>query len=856
MLLLCFAVPTLAQKPSLETILTYAEKSGETTWRKVQERDPSLSSREIYRYALVLCETGNHPDRLAPLFQTAAQMQDRDPNSRGYGNFHWRLSEDAVRDFNAVEFCMQSASLIWLRHKETLPPDAHTTLKETLDFALEGSLRHGVRESYTNIALMNAGNLILLGESMNRPKAVTEGQRRLELAAQYTYRYGTHEYVSPTYYGVNLEVLSIIHAFAKNNKSRELAHALLELMWTDTALNYFPPAQRLAGTHSRSYDYLRGLGHLDTSLWVEGWLDGRQRGGTNTIYQALATYHPSKQIRELANQYPRLIRQSWDVTSHAARTHYILPDITLSTSGANYRAQDIMLAIDFPGPRESVRGYFIPDGRQDPYGKKRIAAGNHQKALHLTPLWRATQQKQDALGIVTYRPEDIPETSTTLESHIVLPANNDGLYINDRPISLTSTPTITLSANDALILKKGSATVGIRVPHATRQDGTPATIQLINDHNNYGAIRLSVSHFSPTKTHTPTAAFWVRVGSTLTTETDFQTWQKQFIAATPFVTDTTTNLNITVPSPDGALQLTQTGNIVTPSHTTAVLEYNGQDIGKNILDQVTWFTQDLTQNQPDTLTISTQGTYIEAESGLIISPIVTGQDLQASQGQYIWMPGKEGARGGSDLGSVSYPLQVPQEGIYYIWARVLTPTPDDDSFYIRIYNAQEQLVPRSDWHMRQHPTWTWIPLTLQSDATGFQLPSGTLHFELRVREDGAKIDQLYITPNANDTPQDVPLTPQGNTDFNNDGATNFADFVLFVHAFGATPNMPNYVPNMDLNASNSIDLTDFILFALQYNQPAPTHLSKRHPRPKIRATNAPPAHTLTHVNAEFKPSCI
>ncbi|MFT5369696.1 MAG: hypothetical protein ACI8V2_004674, partial [Candidatus Latescibacterota bacterium] len=719
---------------------------------------------EIFRYALVLCESGNHPDRLKTLFEVAAQMQDRDPNSQGYGNFHWRWSEETVKDYNAVEFCMQSAAIISLRHQNTLPQNARDIFLETLQFAIEGCMRHGIRESYTNIVLMNAGNLILLGESMGKPHLVKEGHRRLELAAQFTYHYGTHEYVSPTYYGVNLEVLSIIERFAQNEKSQQLAHALLELMWTDIALNYYPPAQKLAGTHSRSYDYLRGLGHLDVSLWVEGWLTGSQRGGTDAIYQALATYHPSEQIRNLSTQYPRLIRQSWDVTTHAARTHYILSDITLSTSGANYRAQDIMLSIDFPGPRESIRGYFIPDARHDPYGKIKFAAGNHQKALHVTPLWRAAQRNKDALAIVSYRPEDLPDTYTSLESHIVLPLNTDGIWINDRAISLTATPVIAVQPNETIIIKQGTASVGIRVPYATKQDGTPAAIQLINDMNTYGAIRLTVNHLSQSKHQNPSAAFWVRIGSGLKTNIDFQNWQQQFIAAKPFVTSAASDLNITVPATGGAVQLNLSGKTVVPAHTTAILEYNGEDIGRQIFDRLDWFAQSITSHAPDTILVSPQkGTYWEAEKGQIVAPMVQNQDLQASQGTYVWMPGPEGARGGSDLGAITWPLQIPVAGTYFIWARVLTPTPDDDSFYVRLYSPQEILIPRSDWHAGQHKTWTWIPMRLnRSDtATQFQLPQGHSHLKLRVRENGAKIDQLYITPNA----QDVPITPQDNTDF-------------------------------------------------------------------------------------------
>ena len=66
----------------------------------------------------------------------------------------------------------------------------------------------------------------------------------------------------------------MIEAFAKRPRGVEQSRALLNYFWTDIALNWFAPAQRLSGTHSRSYDYLSGLGEFDKHAQLNGWLDG------------------------------------------------------------------------------------------------------------------------------------------------------------------------------------------------------------------------------------------------------------------------------------------------------------------------------------------------------------------------------------------------------------------------------------------------------------------------------------------------------------------------------------------------------------------------------------------------------
>jgi hypothetical protein len=45
--------------------------------------------------------------------------------------------------------------------------------------------------------------------------------------------------------------------------SLQPADALLRLLWTDIAVNWFPASERLGGAYSRTYDYLSGQGALD-----------------------------------------------------------------------------------------------------------------------------------------------------------------------------------------------------------------------------------------------------------------------------------------------------------------------------------------------------------------------------------------------------------------------------------------------------------------------------------------------------------------------------------------------------------------------------------------------------------------
>ena len=159
-----------------------AARRGDALWQQIatQQPRPISDCRQLLDYALMLCEARLHPERLTRVFALARQMQDRDPQAKTWGNFKWCWRDAGVTDTNAVEFCMQDALLIHVRHGDWLPPDAKQELADLLRLGVEGCLRHRVPTDYTNMAILNAGNLIVLGERLDRPDAAREGYRRLD----------------------------------------------------------------------------------------------------------------------------------------------------------------------------------------------------------------------------------------------------------------------------------------------------------------------------------------------------------------------------------------------------------------------------------------------------------------------------------------------------------------------------------------------------------------------------------------------------------------------------------------------------------------------------------------------------
>jgi hypothetical protein len=566
---------------------------------------PNASSREIVGYALALAQANQHPERLPTLVGLLVQMQDRRSGSNSFGNLKWRWGDSEVTDQNAVDFCMQDALLLWLRYRDWMPPDAQQRLYAFMQYAGRACYEHRASASYTNIALLNASDLLLWGEASNQPELAAEGSRRLEAIGAWTAAYGTHEVCSPTYYGIDLNALMSIATESRAERPRQQADELLRLLWTDIAINWFPAAERLGGCYSRTSDFLCGRGALDWYLWVNGWITSPTPGKAERAEPFCREWSPPAELRHLSSEHlPRLVRQSWGQRPAESRTQMIYGDVSLSCLGATYGRQDVPLAVDLPGPRDAPRCYFIADGRGDPYGteKYKTRAGSHPKALHLTPFWIGAQRTCDAVAVAIYRNKSLrSDEPSMLRSNFILRRDARSIWLHGAPVpSLTATGSaaVPMAVGDPLVLRYGTAAIGIRVVVASTRDGGPAQISLVDDGNPYGCLRLTIDHGPGEAPASVEVAFpqaaaglWVRVGSGLNTDAAFDTWRRTFEATLPTGVELSeTGVQIALPGVDGPVAVRCEAPYnqaarpqIVPAPGRGVLEVDGREVGRPLL---------------------------------------------------------------------------------------------------------------------------------------------------------------------------------------------------------------------------------------------------------------------------------
>jgi hypothetical protein len=373
------------------------------------------------------------------------------------------------------------------------------------------------------------------------------------------------------------------------------------------------------------------------------------------------------------------------------------------------------------------------------------------KALHLQPFWAAAQRGGDAVSLAVYRPQDMAaDVVSNCQSHFVIHRGYGSLHIAGSRTGTVETATIAIG--EPIVLRYGTAALGIRVLWNRSQDGTPGEVRLIDDRR-HSVMRLTMEHRREQTSAMPGAALWVRVGTSLNNESMFTQWRNEFESIEPLTIQTTNeHIRIEVPGVDGLVSVAAAapfgqGDVtLIPEPSTGVLEIDGQERGRPLLAHL----ECIQRHEERTRAASTidvpasAGVYWEAESGLVFPGMSIGRDQQASRSQFVWHPPEN--TWGRAASTVTWTLNVAEAGKYYLWGRVLAPDPQTDSFYLKVSTASRTLVPQSDWHTGSGPGWRWVPVALNGEkaATALDLPAGVCRIQLASREAGTKLDRLFL----------------------------------------------------------------------------------------------------------------
>jgi len=309
-------------------------------------------------------------------------------------------------------------------------------------------------------------------------------------------------------------------------------------------------------------------------------------------------------------------------------------------------------------------------------------------------------------------------------------------------------------------LRQGTAVIGIRIPWTRGQDGAACPVSIVDDNNPFGAARLTVAHVwldqsAPSARIQAGVAFWLRIGSGIDTDEAFAAFRKAFDAAPSEVIVTKEGLRIQVSGLTQPLSVAagapfDRDPVTSPAPPRTVLGLDGQDIGRSVLAASPVIQAYLRSCKHEVAVVvaADAPTVWEAEQACFTVPYeVCTNDGSASGGAYLWVPETDGQNSGGS-GRATFTLMLASAGRYRLAGRVLTPTPDDDSFFISLCSEDgKPILSETMWSPGVHKSWTWCDITPPGERAPatLSLPQGKVTLTLRPREAGAKLDQFRLT---------------------------------------------------------------------------------------------------------------
>jgi len=444
---------------------------------QVARRDNRIELREAVSAAFGLTVLNQDRGSVSRIFQMVLDRQVMNPNAPDFGDLPWNLFNDDVHDGNSIEFGTIFWGPLLLGYSGDLPPATLHDVKAHIPAALASLKRHNPPVSYTNIYLMNAINRLLLAEAVGLRPEESEATARLQLWLDYTAHTGIHEFQSPTYYGTDLESLTLCARYATSPEAKNACLQTLDVLWKDIAASYLPAAHRLVGPHSRDYDFLRGKRGLQPWIYAAGIGALEAPPSVSALADMLpGGYSPTPQALKLGSYADRIVQSSWDTDPFATRYLWITPDFAIGSAGKDYGPQDKLFAFDFPDP-DTVTVTLMPDVYNSPYGIYRHPDhSGHLKQSHLKHWVSSVQDRGLVLFDQDLNPQADAQGSFGLADNLVLPASADEATLDGKPMDLSHAVLVKGKIGSVIGLRKDSGCFAAMPYHSDPFNNAPPEV--------------------------------------------------------------------------------------------------------------------------------------------------------------------------------------------------------------------------------------------------------------------------------------------------------------------------------------------------------------------------------------------
>lgn len=123
-----------------------------------------------------------------------------------------------------------------------------------------------------------------------------------------------------------------------------------------------------------------------------------------------------------------------------------------------------------------------------------------------------------------------------------------------------------------------------------------------------------------------------------------------------------------------------------------------------------------------------------------------------------------------ELAVLNYKVNFKSAGKYFVWARLYSTGPEDNSIHVGLNNTWPKSGERMQWCQGKR-NWTWeSKQRTKEEHCGvarqifINVPSAGVHtFQISMREDGVEVDKIVLSKSYNKPTGKGPITKTGNT---------------------------------------------------------------------------------------------
>ena len=639
------------------------DTAGEYNWLESQVTIANPEGKNLAQFVLEafaqanannsLLDAQSKTDVLSALTELQAMWVPSQQNFKSY------YTDTGVTETDAVDFIIEQLIQVPYRFPKLLAQYGPVSQSGTIENLLAtlfsegqaGELNEPVDISYTNVFLTKICNLILLGQGSTDGSGnvlipedstiLNTGRTDLMWWVSTIRTYGIHEFLSPTYTGLDLEMLGNMELFARDPGIAMIAEQGYREAWIDIYGNWFDRDQRLGGTHSRTYEFLTDenwttdrfiyAASNPTTISSPAWPSLlTSRNGQYWRGQDFTAYFlppPSDVPNLFPAQVPingtRTILRDFGYLDQNLNPSFMYVENymanPLGSNGLSYpfsvgSAQSPYYDTTFegctimlPGDGNTTNLNFNMQGRDDPYLQALAADG---KSDTLEPYIASVQNGSEVLFFATSSAAQDARASS-VASTIVIPSSAQ-IWIdnNSSPQPLAPGQNVSLSAGSTIFIQitnpgqSDALVTGIRFLLSTSMNGSPTKLSLVNDGSLYNALRVTCIHSASTPTGgNAVIAFWSRTEYSPDLSTNFNALRSAMTSAsvTSSYNPSSGDVMLSVPGLNGAMSVqantnTQTtlslsGGDVGNTQTLPLLTVNGTEYLSNTIQD--WTSQDI-----------------------------------------------------------------------------------------------------------------------------------------------------------------------------------------------------------------------------------------------------------------------